>query len=204
MLHPFLKYLFTAIGAFIATNLDDLFILTLLFGMKKMSAGNIVLGQYLGIAALVVFSLAGALLGAVIDVRYIGLLGFVPLALGILHILRKKKDPDDEEEEVRKVAVRTSFYGQVGAVASITIANGGDNISIYIPLFATAGFRGLLLIFAVFMVMVALWCYLGFWIASRPVLARALGRYGHVITPMVFILLGVYILWSSGSFTLLI
>lgn len=202
MHHLFLKYVFTAIGAFIATNLDDLFILTLLFGMKRMAAFNIVLGQYLGIAALVVFSLAGALLGAVIDVRYIGLLGFVPLALGILHILRKKKDSDDEEE-VRKVAVRTSFYGQVGAVASITVANGGDNISIYIPLFAAAGFRGLLLIFAVFMVMVALWCYLGFWIAGRPVLARALGRYGHVITPMVFILLGVYILWSSGSFTLL-
>jgi cadmium resistance protein CadD (predicted permease) len=50
--------------------------------------------------------------------------------------------------------------------------------------------------------MVAVWCALGHLLATRPVIAKALGRWGHLSYPAVLIGLGVFILLEGEAFGL--
>jgi cadmium resistance protein CadD (predicted permease) len=76
-------------------------------------------------------------------------------------------------------------------VAAVTFANGGDNIGVYVPVFATTGITKYVI---VFLVLVAVWCAAGHSFATRPAVARALSRWGHVVLPVVLIGIGVLIL----------
>lgn len=54
-----------------------------------------------------------------------------------------------------------------------------------------------------FFLLLAVWCVIGYYLSSHPLVARTLDRYGHLIVPFVLIGLGIYILYESGTFTLL-
>ena len=87
-------------------------------------------------------------------------------------------------------------------MAAITFANGGDNIGVYVPVFATTDAGGLITYCMVFLVLVAAWCALGRFFATRPVVARVLARWGHVLLPIVLIGIGMVILVEGGAFGL--
>lgn len=145
----------TSFLAFASTNIDDLFILALFFGDKRFSTRDICRGQYLGIALLVTISYFGARLGRWIDVRYIGLLGFIPVYLGIRQLLElflpsERQDPDPF---YNKLNLSQGFW----IVASVTFGNGGDNIGTYIPLFSTLDNTEMMVMLFIFLVMVAFW-----------------------------------------------
>jgi cadmium resistance protein CadD (predicted permease) len=57
---------------------------------------------------------------------------------------------------------------------------------------------------AVFFVLIAVWCVVGYYLGSHHFVGRALDRYGHVIVPFVLIGLGVYIMYESGTFSLMV
>ncbi|HEX8906374.1 MAG TPA: cadmium resistance transporter, partial [Longimicrobiaceae bacterium] len=85
---------------------------------------------------------------------------------------------------------------QALAVAAVTVANGGDNLGVYIPLFASA--PGAIPVYAaIFAVMTALWCWAGHRLVRIPWIGDRLRRYGHVLLPLVLIALGLWIL--SGA-----
>lgn len=81
----------------------------------------------------------------------------------------------------------------------VTLANGRDNVGVYIPLFATAP-GGIPIYVAAFAVMTAVWCGLGYFVVNNPLLGAQMRRYGHVLLPLVLIALGLYIL--SGAVAL--
>ena len=87
-------------------------------------------------------------------------------------------------------------------VAGVTFANGGDNIGVYVPVFVTAGNSRLALYAAVFLTLVAVLCAAGKFLATRAPIARALSRWGHILLPIVLIVLGVVILVEGGAFGL--
>jgi cadmium resistance protein CadD (predicted permease) len=192
----------TAIAAFIATNLDDLLVLTLLFGTRRMTNSSIMLGQYAGILALVIISMAASVLGYFIDVRYFGFMGFFPIGLGLVQFYRHVRRREEEAPQLDKLPVTGDRLAQIAGVASLTIGNGGDNISVYTPLFAVAGVQEYLVYFMVFMIMIALWCWLGYWLARHPVSASVLGRYGYIVNPLVFAAIGLYIVFESRVLTI--
>jgi cadmium resistance transport/sequestration family protein len=189
----------TSLLAFVSTNIDDIFILMLFFGAKKIKPSSIIAGQYLGIGTLVVLSLAGSFIGNFIDQRYIGILGLFPIFLAIKHVWQLTKP--NERDEGGDVAAASS---SIVAVAGVTIANGADNIGVYVPLLTTLSQHEKMLLVIVFIVMVYLWCLAGKYLASRTVVARQLERFGHVIMPVVLFLLGLFILIESGTFALLV
>src|SRR5690349_10975611 len=120
-----MQLLLTTLIAFISTNIDDLFLLTLFYGNKQFRHGEILTGQLLGISTLIVVSLIGSLIGEFIAQPYIGLLGFIPMFLGIRGIWRLYRgDVDDDNEEGFGPAGNKS---NILTVAGVTIANGGDN-----------------------------------------------------------------------------
>ena len=70
----------TGIVSFAATNVDDIFILMLFFSQTSEAFRNwhVVVGQYLGFAALVALSILGSLGVLIVPEEWIGLLGLVP------------------------------------------------------------------------------------------------------------------------------
>lgn len=156
----------------------------------------------LGITTLIVISLIGSLVGLLVDQSYIGLLGVIPIFLGIkgiLGLLKNSKGHDQDDnlyKEDRKSKVLT--------VAGVTIANGGDNIGIYVPLFATLTWTNKITMVTVFLAMTFLWCLIAKYFASHPYVAITVDRYGHIMTPFVLVLLGLFILFENGTFGLLL
>lgn len=197
-----------AIGvtAFAATNIDDMFVLILLFSTSvsvRFSVSQVVLGQFVGIGLLIAISALGSLIPLLVPPYLIGLLGIVPIAIGIrrlVEILRQRA------VEVSTTAVPTKPAGVIInrpylyflAVAAITFSNGGDNIGIYTPLFAQYNsISQVATLILVFMAMTAVWCAAAYFLVNHPFIASRINRIGHIILPFVLIGLGVYILAES-------
>ena len=184
-----------SITSFIGTNIDDMFINTLFFSEAETKADvkSIVCGKYLGTGALVVLSILGAFGLQFLPQHYIGYLGFVPICLGIKEIIANIKsndndEPDDNERKSTNKMINTAI---------ITMANGADNIGVYIPLFAGFTVWQIILTVCVFAVLIAVWCFLGKALADLPVLRNLLTKYKAFIVPVVYIALGVYILMKT-------
>jgi cadmium resistance protein CadD (predicted permease) len=180
-----------AIVAFAATNLDDIFVLTFFFAQKNLQIWRVVLGQYLGIAGLILVSLVGFFASLLIPYKWIGLLGLIPIGIGIRKLLALQ---EGQKEKIVVRRVESSL-----TVAAITFANGGDNIAIYTPLFASSTWATLTITLITFSVMIALWCVAGYAIGNHFVVIRLIDRYGHILVPFIFIGLGFYILLGSQS-----
>ncbi|MEV4647076.1 cadmium resistance transporter [Saccharopolyspora sp. NPDC049357] len=191
-----------AVGMFAVTNIDDIVILALFFGQAAghpAGAVRVVAGQYLGFGAILAAAIVGALGAGLLPEVALPYLGLLPLLLGIRagwSAWRERHDGDDGE-------IPSADDGPtMWAVAAVTFANGGDNIGVYIPVFATAGSGGLAVFAVVFLVLVAVWCAAGRYFATRPVIARSLSRWGHIVLPVVLIGLGLVILIEGGAFGL--
>jgi cadmium resistance protein CadD (predicted permease) len=192
MIMPLLTDLGVAVALFASTNVDDIFVLIGFFSDPRYRPGQIVVGQGLGIAALVLAALAGALLSLVVPPAWLGLLGLVPIALGLRRLLALLDDGDEP-------AAGAGSLGNALAVAGVTIANGGDNIGIYTPVFATSPGSRLILFVAVFAAMTALWLALAYWLVRHPGLGAPIRRFGRVATPFVLIGIGVMVLVEAGT-----
>lgn len=206
-----MEILFAQIGlalvVFASTNIDDILLLTAFFSDSKLRVRAIVFGQYLGIGTLVAVSVVTALLALSIPPKWLALLGILPIALGcyklyeLYKIKRVESDVEANKVEVdingSELQATKDFSSQALGVASVTLANGGDNLGIYIPIFVSNS-DALHVFVSVFVVMTALWCVLGYIIVNNRVLGTTIRKYGHKILPFVLIFLGLDIL--SGAF----
>lgn len=204
--------LITGITSFVATNLDDIVILTIFFSQINVNfrVRHIVIGQYLGFLAIILASLPGFFGGLVLPETWIGLLGIVPIAIGLRQLFSSSNQDDTVQTVTFHLSLksRRSLFAsllvpQTYHVAAVTIANGGDNIGIYVPLFASSSVTELIVILTVFLVLAAVWCVVAYYLARRPAIASLLSRYGEVIVPYVLIGLGLFILIENGSYKLL-
>jgi cadmium resistance transport/sequestration family protein len=204
----------TGTVAFAATNIDDIIILMLFFAQVNATFRpyHIVAGQYLGFLVLILASLPGFVGGLFIPKAWIGLLGILPIIIGVSQLLnRDKPDTDVQTLSHQPVALTsrsplsklaTLLTPQTYGVAAVTLANGGDNIGIYVPLFASCDLPMLLLVLAVFFVLIGVWCYVAYRLAQFRAIAHLLSRYGHAIVPFVLIGLGLFILLESKTYQL--
>jgi cadmium resistance protein CadD (predicted permease) len=179
-------------GAFVSTNIDDLFLLVGFFSDRAFPRGLVFAGQILGMATIVAISLTAAWAALAISPARTGLLGLAPIVIGIGKLLRLGK-ADDEQQ--------TAAVG-VLQVATVTIVNGGDNIAAYTPIFATQGSRELSATIAIFGALTLLWCFAALGLVRHTALGKPLRRYGHVLLPFILIGLGGLILYRSGAFRL--
>ena len=178
-----------AIVAFAATNIDDIFVLTLFFAQKNLKRWHVIMGQYLGLAGLIAISLVGFFARLIIPKTWIGLLGLAPIAIGIKKLIDWKHGKEAVHDKTSAASVLT--------VAVVTFANGGDNIAIYVPLFANSDAPALFLTLSIFALMIAVWCIAGYYLGSHMALRRVVDRYGHMLVPFVLIGLGISILLDS-------
>lgn len=184
-----------AVAAFVATNLDDVVVLTALFALAgrggPLRVRHVVAGQAAGLGALVIAAWIVAAGFVLLPDDVVGLLGLVPLALGILGLASVLRDPPGEDGPTPVVAGTAS-------VAALTIAGGADNIAVYVPFFANQGAVGIAVVVTTFAILLGVWLLGARWLATRPPVAHLVGRWGHVAVPVVLIVLGLAILAQSG------
>ena len=194
-------FAFVGIGvsAFIATNIDDIFVLMLFFTFRRFHRLVVVAGQYLGIGTLVAISTVGSLLALVVPQVVIGLLGLVPISIGSIRLIQLRK----HQEELSPNEIRSSrwqHHFSLLAVAAVTISNGGDNIGIYVPLFAKySAMAEILVLVTIFMIMTGVWCLMGYYLVYHRLLAARFRQIGEKVFPFVLIGLGVYIIIHAFS-----
>ncbi|GAA0449327.1 cadmium transporter [Paractinoplanes deccanensis] len=185
-----------AIGLFAVTNVDDLLLLALYFAQgsgRPHTAHAIALGQYLGFAGILAVAVAAGFGAGLLPDAVLPWLGLLPLALGVKAAVQSWRHRHDDEGE----SERRQNGPRALEVAAVTFANGGDNIGVYVPVFATAGASGTAVYATVFLVLVGVWVAAGRFLATRPVIARALSRWGHIVLPVVLIGVGLLILLEA-------
>ncbi len=189
-----------AFVVFVSTNFDDVFLLLGFFADRTLRPRTIVLGQLTGIGLLYAFSVMGAFAALVIPRSYVGLLGLAPVIIGVLKLLQSWRN-NDRRDTVgpQKVAAARGFL----SVASVTIANGGDNIGVYTPLFSTSTAVEIVVYGVVFGLMTGVWCLAARWLVNHWALGAPIRAFGPKVFPFVLMGLGCWILYRTGSFALL-
>lgn len=208
-MNDLLTSIITGVVAFSATNIDDIVILLLFFAQvdDNFRPWQIVIGQYLGFTILVILSLPGLFSGLILPGNLIGLLGLIPIAMGISILVNQ--ETDSLAEFTPEVTLSTTSKNQVFlnpkiyTVALVTIANGSDNISIYIPLFFSTNLYSFLVIIALFFMLLAVWCYAAYKLTHQQKIAEVLTSYGNYLVPFVLMGLGAVIVWKSQALSLI-
>ncbi|WP_371860984.1 CadD family cadmium resistance transporter [Alkalibacterium putridalgicola] len=195
-----IETIISAIAVYISTSIDYLFILLVIFSQSPTKKGitHIYWGQYLGTGFLVAVSLFAAyVLNFIPQDWIIGLLGLVPLYLGIRVALHGEEEEDEDElaEKIGSGSSRRLFW----TVALITVASGGDNLGIYIPYFTALDISEIILAIVIFAVSVSILCYISYRLAKISFVSETLEKYERIIVPIVFIGLGIYIMLENGT-----
>ncbi|MGH3265343.1 MAG: cadmium resistance transporter [Trebonia sp.] len=192
-----------AVGLFAVTNIDDLLLLSLFFGRsaeQPSAAGRIVAGQYLSFIAILAITIAAAYGVTFLPESAIAYLGLLPLALGLRSAWQAWKDHRRPSGHERRDD--TQDGPKTLRVAAITFANGGDNIGVYLPVFAEAKITGIAGYTVIFLVLVGVLCAVGRFIATRAAAAKVIDHWGHLLHPIVLVAIGLFILVSGGAFGL--
>src|SRR5574344_686955 len=192
-----------SIIAYITTEMDDLLLLLVLFSRAKNKSEKtcIIIGKYLGLAIVVCCCSLFAVYISEVPSKYIGLLGVVPMAIGIKTIF-EKKDDDDEEQSAKPLQKTNSFAEKALFIAEtvvMTLASSGDNIAVYIPFFTSLHGFDFLCMGIVFAVMQALWCVLSLLVCNAKQVRQFNQQFYRIIIPILFISIGIYIMIKDGT-----
>jgi cadmium resistance protein CadD (predicted permease) len=185
----------TAAGMFAAVNIDDAIVLAT-FNIAHRSGGAptrtaIWLGQFIGMGLIVVVALLAALGLSFVPLKWVGLLGAIPLARGIALLVSAIWSRDGEGNG-------PVLATGLGSVIALTFANGGDNIALWTAAFRVMAPADTALTIVVFAVAVALWCTGAELLISHHKLVNLLKAAGRWLAPAVLTALGVYIVVRSG------
>src|SRR5699024_646270 len=191
----------SAIGVYISTSIDYLIILIILFAQlsQNKQKWHIYAGQYLGTGLLVGASLVAAyVVNFVPEAWMVGLLGLIPIYLGIRFAIVGESEEEEEEEIIERLE-QSKANQLFWTVTLLTIASGGDNLGIYIPYFASLDWSQILVALIVFAIGIIIFCELSRVLSSIPLISETIEKYERIIVPLVFIPLGLYIMYESGT-----
>ena len=207
-----------AAAAFVGTNVDNTVVaMAMVAGAPLERARRIAAGQVFGFVVLVVVAAAGAAVLFEFSTAVVGLLGLVPLAIGLRGLVllaRHRNDDAGDDTALRSTGRSTGrprrFRPEERAVGRgfiaaglVTIAAGGDNLAVYIPLFRVGGATNIGATAAVFVTGEALVTWLILAGGRHPKARGAMLRVGHVAVPILLCLVGVLVLVQAGTFSLL-
>lgn len=189
--------------AFLSTSIDDLFILTLHFATsnEKFDKKDIIHGHFIGISILILVSLLPSLGFMTLPSHYIGFLGLIPIYRGIdllFHFNRELPLLGDLPENRITVFLRKFFNYNLLLVAMITLANGGDNLALYLPLFSSLKWH-VILVIPLFFLYTHYWVKLGEKLVGLKQTTTLIKKYGHIFIPYSMILIGIYLIQKNGT-----
>jgi cadmium resistance protein CadD (predicted permease) len=202
-----------AAAAFVGTNIDNCVVtMAMVAGAPLQRAHRIAAGQVVGFVIVAAVAAAAAAALYEFSPAVVGLLGLVPLAIGVsglLGLARRRVDADPAPEATPTRRVRRwrrrpedrAVGRSLTAAALVTVAASGDNLAVYIPLFRVGGAANLGAIAAVFVVgeLVVTWLVLAG--GRHPKARQMMLRVGHVAVPALLCCVGVLVMVQAGTFS---
>jgi len=209
----------TGAAVALATTFDDNIYLTSFFGRvsRTFRPRHVVVGEFLGLTILISVSLVGFFVGMIVSDMWVGLLGVLPIMIGIYQLMGKEDDENsDVIEEVEKVhtevgrpRINQSLWStlrdpKTHRVSAVHVSNGGNNVAVYIPLFASSTLPSLGIILTMCYMTIGFWCFCSYNLTRFPGISVLIARYGRKIAPFVLIYLGISIIVKSQSYRLVL
>ena len=179
-----------AVVAFVATHIDEALGLVAFYTDPRLQRADVFVGQFVGMMAVVAIALTLALLSLAIPDRYGGYLGLLPILIGVKRLWLARRPEKDPWCATTPLGARDPM----SSVALVSIAHSGDNVAVYVPLFARHTIPQILLICGIFAAMTGLWLLYGKLLVSRPGIVESIRRWGPVTVPWVLIAIGIYVL----------
>lgn len=173
----------SAIGVYISTSIDYLIVLIILFAQlsQNKQKWHIYAGQYLGTGLLVGASLVAAyVVNFVPEAWMVGLLGLIPIYLGIRFAIVGEGEEEEEEEIIERLE-QSKANQLFWTVTLLTIASGGDNLGIYIPYFASLDWSQTLVVLLVFAIGIIIFCELSRVLSSIPLISETIEKYQRIM-----------------------
>lgn len=190
----------TAAILYIATALDLLVILLMFFARAntRKEYRDIYIGQYVGSVALIVISLFFAFVLNYVPEKWIlGLLGLIPIYLGIKVAIY---GDSDGEERAKKELNEKGLSKLVGTIAIVTIAScGADNIGLFVPYFVTLSVPNLLITLFVFLILIFFLVFTAQKLANIPGVGEIVEKFGRWIMAVIYIALGLFIIIENDT-----
>lgn len=211
-----------AFGAGLATTFDDTIYLTGFFSElgRNFRPRHVVVGELLGFTVLLLISLLGFALGLALPRQGIGLLGLLPILIGLASLLSHWRGRGSVSAAITSASAATpaapGFASRrppliavlrerrTYAVSLVTVSNGSNNLTIYIPLFASLTLPKIAVLIPVFYAFIVLWLFLSFHLTRFPGIAVVLHRYARNVFPFILMWLGARILHDTGAIALLL
>lgn len=194
-----LQVIISAIFVYISTSIDYLILMTVIFSQfpTKQARRQIIFGQYFGVGFLIAVSLIAAyFLNFVPEDWMVGLLGLIPIFLGIRIGI---KGEEDDEDDLLGIINQGNDGRLIWLVAFVNVAAGGDNLGVYIPYFASLSLSGIILAVVIFAISILIFSYICIRLADNKIIAGWIEKTERWIVPLVFILLGIWILLENGT-----
>ena len=130
----------------------------------------------------------------------LGLLGLIPIFLGLKVLLLG----DSDGEAIAKDGLRKDNKNLIFLVAMITFAScGADNIGVFVPYFTTLNLANMIVTLLTFLVMIYLLVFSAQKLAQVPSVGETLEKYSRWFIAVVYLGLGMYILIENNSFNML-
>jgi cadmium resistance transport/sequestration family protein len=194
----------TAAILYIATAVDLLVILLIFFFARaktRKEYRDIYIGQYVGSVALIVVSLFFAFVLNYVPEKWIlGLLGLIPIYLGIKVAIYD--DCEGEKRESKKKELNEKGLSKlVGTVAIVTIAScGADNIGLFcFPYFVTLSVTNLLITLFVFLILIFFLVFTAQKLANIPGVGEIVEKFSRWIMAVIYIALGLFIIIENDT-----
>ena len=172
-------------------------ILVSVFCAHPKNAQAVRLGFALGSLTLLLASLLVLTVSGWIPIRFLGLLGLIPIGFGILEIVRSARKNKKSDGNARETV---QDHSKVVVSASVLmIANGGDTIAVFAPLFAETKPAGVVVLVLGYLATAISLSFLSGHVCVFPKLSEPLKKYGARLAPYIMIGIGVYILLNTGT-----
>jgi len=184
-------------GAFIATNLDNLLLLVALYSRFERQPWVVTAGYFTGMILIGIITLVIGEVGGFIPLAYLGLLGVIPLTMGLFSAW--KLLANTKSGKTASIAANGTGLTVFLTLTTTQLSNSADTILTFSALLAESSDPSDYLIAPTFLVMTGVFSGVAWFLLKQPKLRHLLNRYGQYVTPLILILVGLYILSNTAS-----
>lgn len=181
-------------GAFVATNLDNLVLLVSLFGRYSDRRYEVIVGYLVGVLIIAAATYYVGKLAGAAPIKYLGLLGIIPVLIGLVEIFRLFRNKGVVHDPVMPGVGSTA----VVATLATQLSNSADTIVTFSVMFSDSNDLGDQLVLASFVGMALLFVLIAYLALRHPWLSRPIQLYGHYLTPLILITVGMYVLSNTA------
>ncbi len=174
----------SSVVVFVATSVDELVVLTTIFAYaeRRKAVAQVYAGQLISQVVLLTISVLAASGIETISPEAIGLLGILPIVLGI-RILLGGDEEDEAQETANRLGSRASF---TLTVALIAIGGGGEELAVFIPFLGSLSMPNLVVALVTLLLLLPVWCRVSQRIASIKRIQGWIARYQRIFVAGYF------------------